>query len=208
MITGGIDDQGKFTASAELFNYRDNTHRLITQYALGVKDGKLPPYPRQVLTDNPDVVFFTGVAFGGYTGRVAPMFWNFRTGATRQVAGLRSPTQRASAASCFFGDADDGRIMVMGGGPTANNLVDIIDIDSAQPRYRPAPGLRAKKDEPELPHPADRVGVRGERRLGEHHRRGLVRGQHVQNLRRSTHGPQPAARRQPPPVPQQPAVPR
>ena len=146
LITGGIDDQGKFTASAELFNFRDNTHRLITQYALGVKDGNLPPYPRQVLTDNPDVVFFTGVAFGGYTGRVAPTFWNFRTGATRRVAGLRAPTQRASAASCFFGDAADGRIMVMGGGPTANNLVDIIDIDSAQPRYRPAPGLRAKKE--------------------------------------------------------------
>ena len=146
LITGGIDDQGRFTASAELFNYRDNTHRLITQYALGVKDGKLPPYPRQVLTDNPDVVFFTGVAFGGYTGLVAPMFWNFRTGATRKVAGLRSPTQRASAASCFFGDAADGRLMVMGGGPTANSLVDVIDIDSPSPRFRPAPGLRARKD--------------------------------------------------------------
>jgi hypothetical protein len=146
LITGGIDDQGKFTASAELFDYRDNTHRLITQYALGVTDGNLPPYPRQVLTDNPNEVFFTGVAFGGYTGRVAPTFWNFRTGATRRVAGLRSPTQRASAASCFFGDADGGRIMVLGGGPVANNLVDIIDIDSAQPRFRPAPGLRAPKD--------------------------------------------------------------
>ncbi len=146
LITGGIDDQGRFTASAELFNYRDNTHRLITQYALGVKDGKLPPYPRQVLTDNPDVVFFTGVALGGYTGLVAPMFWNFRTGATRKVAGLRSPTQRASAASCFFGDAADGRLMVMGGGPSANSLVDVIDIDSPSPRFRPAPGLRARKD--------------------------------------------------------------
>ena len=146
LITGGIDHNGQFTASAEMFDYRDNTHRLITNYAMGVKDGKLPPYPRQLLTDNPNVVFFTGVAHGGYTGRVAPMFWNFRTGAIRRVAGLRSPTQRAAAASCFYGDADDGRIMVMGGGPTANNLVDVIDIDSKYPRFRPAPGLRARKD--------------------------------------------------------------
>lgn len=31
LITGGIDDKGAYTASAELFDYRDNTHRLITQ---------------------------------------------------------------------------------------------------------------------------------------------------------------------------------
>ena len=145
LITGGIDHNGKFTASAELFNYRDNTHRLITRYAMGVKDDKLPLYTRQVLTDNPNVVFYTGVAWGGYTGRVSPLFWNFRTGAVRRVAGLRAPTQRDGAANCFYGDAKDGRIMVMGGGPTANNLVDIIDIDSKSPRFRAAPGLRAKK---------------------------------------------------------------
>lgn len=111
-----------------------------------MRDRKLPLYPRQVLTDDPNVVFFTGVGFGGYTGRVAPTYWNFRTGAVRRVAGLRAPTQRASAATCFHGDATDGQIMVMGGGPTANNLVDVIDIDAKSPRFRPAPGLRAKKE--------------------------------------------------------------
>jgi len=40
LITGGIDQNGAFTASAELFQYKNNTHRLITRYALGVK---LPP---------------------------------------------------------------------------------------------------------------------------------------------------------------------
>ena len=145
LITGGIDDQGEFTASAELFNYKDNTHQLITDYAMGVTDGKLPPYPRQVLTDNPNEVFFSGVAWGGYTGLVSPMFWNFRTGATRKVSGLRSPTERDGAANCFFGDSKDGQLMVMGGGPTANNLVDVIDIDSKNPKFRAAPSLRAKK---------------------------------------------------------------
>ncbi|MFT4165230.1 MAG: DUF1929 domain-containing protein [Microlunatus sp.] len=145
LITGGIDENGEFTASAEMFNYKDNTHRLITKYALGVKDGKLPPYGRQVLTDDPNTVFFSGVAWGGYTGLVSPMFWNFRTGKTRPVSGLRAPTQRDGAANCFYGDAKDGRLMVMGGGPTTNNLVDIIDLDSSNPRFRAAPGLRAKK---------------------------------------------------------------
>ena len=145
LITGGIDENGEFTASAEMFNYKDNTHRLITDYAMGVTDGKLPPYPRQVLTDDPNTVFFSGVAWGGYTGEVAPMFWNFKTGAVRRVSGLRSPAQRDAAANCFYGDAKDGRLMVMGGGPVANNLVDIIDLDSPKPRFRSAPGLRAAK---------------------------------------------------------------
>lgn len=146
LITGGIDENGEFTASAEMFDYRDNTHRLITEYALGVEDGKLPPYGRQVLTDDPDTIFFSGAAWGGYTGLVSPMFWNFKTGETRPVPGLRSPSQRDSAANCFFGDAKDGQLMVMGGGPTPNNLVDIIDLDSPDPQFRAAPGLRANKE--------------------------------------------------------------
>ena len=94
-----------------------------------MKDGNLPPYPRQVLTDNPNVVFFTGVAHRRLHRSGGPDVLELPD--RRHPEGHRSPlpTQRASAASCFYGDADDGRIMVMGGGPVANNLVDIIDID-------------------------------------------------------------------------------
>lgn len=145
LITGGINQDGAFTSSSEMFDYRNNTHRLIAQYSFGATDSRAPYYLHLHLTDNPNVVYYSGAALGGYTGRVSPQFWNFRTKQVRKVPGLRAPTKRSSAASCFLGDSNDGVLAIMGGNG-GNRYVDWVDLDSKSPRYRPGPNLRAAKE--------------------------------------------------------------
>lgn len=145
---GGYDQVGKVRSAAELINPKTLRARLIARYAFGVVD-TAPYYMRIMLTDNPDAVFFTGAAQGGYTGRVSPQIWNFRTNkVVKKIPGLRDPKNRSSAASCYFGDAEDGKVVTLGGGPKANNLTDWVDTDSKSPRYQPGGNLRAKKEFP------------------------------------------------------------
>lgn len=146
LMVGGYDQIGKLRSAAELINPRTLRARLIARYAFGVKD-TAPYYMRLMLTDNPNAVFFTGASQGGYTGKVSPQIWNFRTNKIlKKIPGLRDPKNRSSAASCYFEDAEDGKIVTMGGGGRENNLTDWVDIDSKSPRYRPGGNLRAKKE--------------------------------------------------------------
>ncbi len=146
LMVGGYDHTGKIRSAAEFIDPKTLRARLIARYAFGVKD-TAPYYMRLMLTDNPNAVFFTGASQGGYTGKVSPQIWNFRTNKVmKRVPGLRDPKNRSSAASCYFGDAEDGKIVTMGGGGRENNLTDWVDTDSKNPRYRPGGNLRAKKE--------------------------------------------------------------
>jgi hypothetical protein len=138
LITGGLDENGVLTGTSEIFDHRSNTHRMLPG------EQKFPLYPRIQLTKRGDY-FYSGVGFGGTTGSTPPGFWDPFRDTFSPVAGLRTPKQRSSAASCFVGDLRNQRILVMGGGSPAVNTTDRIKLSATTPRFTPGPTLKAKK---------------------------------------------------------------
>lgn len=139
LITGGLDHNGALTGTTELFDYRINTHQRLSGSHM------FPLYPRIRLTKRLDY-FFDGVGFGGYTGKAAPGFWEPTNGSRfTAVAGLRTPGQRSSGASCFVGDLRNQDLLVMGGGSPAVATTDRIKLSAASPRYTAGPTLKAAK---------------------------------------------------------------
>lgn len=138
LITGGIDHNGVITGSTEVFDHRTHTHTKLAG------NRKFPMYPRIVPTKRWDY-FFSGVGYGSATGTTPPGFWNPTTNTYQPVAGLRTPKQRSSAASCFLGDLRDQRVLVMGGGSPAVNTTDRIKLSVNSSQFVPGPNLRAKK---------------------------------------------------------------
>ena len=138
LITGGIDHNGVISGSTEIFDHRTDTHQKLS----GTR--KFPMYSRIVATKRGDY-FFSGSAYGADTGSVPPGFWNPNTNTYQPVAGLRTPRQRSSSASCFAGDLRDQRILVMGGGSPAVNSTDRIKLSTTSSRFVAGPTLKANK---------------------------------------------------------------
>jgi hypothetical protein len=61
------------------------------------------------------------------------------------VTGLRRPTQRTSAASCFVGDLRNQDFLILGGGAPATSTTDKINLASTNPTYTAGPRMRAAK---------------------------------------------------------------
>jgi hypothetical protein len=137
LITGGFDHNGALTGTTELFDYQTNTHRMLAG------SHKFPLYPHIRLTVKLNY-FFDGAGYGTTSG-YAPGFWDPVKNTFKSVSGLRSPSQRSSAASCFVGDMRNQNLLVMGGGHPAISTTDKIRLSDTSPKFVPGPSLKAKK---------------------------------------------------------------
>jgi hypothetical protein len=137
LITGGFDQNGALTGSTELFDYQTNTHHMLAG------SHKFPLYPHIRLTVKLNY-FFDGAGYGTTSGYPAG-FWDPVKNTFTSVAGLRSPSQRSSAASCFVGDLRNQNLLVLGGGHPAISSTDKIRLSDTSPKFVAGPSLKAKK---------------------------------------------------------------
>ena len=137
LITGGFDQNGALTGSTELFDYQTNTHHMLAG------SHKFPLYPHIRLTVKLNY-FFDGAGYGTTSG-YPPGFWDPVKNTFTSVSGLRSPSQRSSAASCFVGDLRNQNLLVMGGGHPAISSTDKIRLSDTSPKFVAGPSLKAKK---------------------------------------------------------------
>jgi hypothetical protein len=137
LITGGIDETGAVTQTTELFDYQTNTHQMLAG------THKFTLYPRIRLTKKLNY-FFDGIGYGK-TGDTPPGFWDPFKNTFTPVSGLRYPTRRSSAASCFMGDLRNQDLVVIGGGHPAITDTDKIRLSDASPKFVPAARLKTAK---------------------------------------------------------------
>lgn len=134
LISGGLDENGRNTPVVEHYNWRTNTLRTLP----GAR--QFPLYPRHHFAKNGTYFHAGGRPWS------PPGFWNpFVRNNFKPVAGHTNAGDRIGSASCFVGDVRDQRVMIMGGGWPATASTNIIDLDSAVPRYVPGPDLPAAK---------------------------------------------------------------
>jgi hypothetical protein len=105
-------------------------------------------YPHMFLLRDGRLFYSGGHVFGdakpGSAGGAT--LYNPRTGALRDVAGLREKNFRDQAASVLLPPAQSQKVLITGGGNInrglpGNRLTDIIDLTAATPVYRPGPDL-------------------------------------------------------------------
>lgn len=107
-----------------------------------------PTYPTLLQTAKPGVLFYTG-SNSGYgpadRGR-DPGLWNLTGNTFRTVPGIRDADQLETSMSAWAGPVQNQRVMVVGGGGVgesrkSSRRIDIVDLGTAAPRFRPGPDL-------------------------------------------------------------------
>ncbi|WP_433530771.1 galactose oxidase-like domain-containing protein [Micromonospora sp. CA-263727] len=107
-----------------------------------------PTYPSLFQTAVKDRLFYSGsnAGYGPEEQGRDPGFWNLRNNSFTKVDGLRDTDQLETSMSAWIGPVQDQRIMVVGGGGVgeselSSDRIDIIDLDSPNPRFTPGPDL-------------------------------------------------------------------
>lgn len=141
---GGLDKKAEGTVLTEMFDYSEMAW--LPQNAVPQTWSFWGTYPHMFLLDD-GKMFYTGAhTFGSGLPGTGASIYDWRTAQIWDVPGLRQKDLRDQAGSVFIGPVQDQRIMIVGGGNTernaeAINLVDIIDLNSANPEYKPGPDL-------------------------------------------------------------------
>ena len=128
-----------------------------------------PTYPALFLMPNGDL-FFTGASAGYGPATPAwrtPGIWNPNTDAFTPVTGMRDSNETETAGSIILPPAQDQRYAIIGGGGVGqSNLstgrIDIVDLDSKHPRWKPDGSLPVGTRYPEVViTPTDGVVISG-----------------------------------------------
>ena len=100
-----------------------------------------PTYPSLILTRD-GRLFHSGGNVDPILD-MAPGFVNVKTGSLTPIPGLSVPGTRDHSATVLLPPAQKQRVMIIGGGlfGAATGNVDVIKLDSANPRFRSAPAL-------------------------------------------------------------------
>jgi Galactose oxidase-like, Early set domain/GlxA beta barrel domain len=141
MAMSGLNGQGDISMNSETFNPTTN------QWTQGPVHG-FPTYPATFLTASGEL-FFTG-SNAGYGPATpdwrTPGFWNVKTNAFTPVPGIPDPQDLETSASVLLPPAQDGEIMVLGGGGVGQSnsttaRTALIDMDAPDPRWVRGPSL-------------------------------------------------------------------
>jgi hypothetical protein len=141
MTMSGLDDRGQVTMANEMFNPSTG------QWTEGPTHG-FPTYPATFLTANGEL-FFTGgnTGFGPASASWrTPGFWNVHTNTFTPVPGIADPQDLETSASVLLPPAQNGRIMVLGGGGVGQSQSStartaLIDMNAADPKWVQGPNL-------------------------------------------------------------------
>jgi hypothetical protein len=141
LAVSGLDQFGQIiTGHSEEFNLK--TQRWTLRPKL---QHSFPTYPALFLMPNGDL-FFTGASTGYGPDKWSwrePGIWNPNTDAFRPVtAGLQDPTMMETAGSIILPPAQDQRYAIVGGGGVGESQlstgrIDVVDLKSKDPRWRP-----------------------------------------------------------------------
>ncbi len=141
LAVSGLDQFGQIiTGHSEEFNLK--TQRWTVKPKL---QHSFPTYPALFLMPNGDL-FFTGASTGYGPNKWSwrePGIWNPNTNAFRPVTtGLQDPNQMETAGSILLPPAQDQRYAIIGGGgvgesPLSTGRIDVVDLNSAHPVWRP-----------------------------------------------------------------------
>jgi hypothetical protein len=115
-----------------------------------------PTYPALFLMPEGNL-FYSGsnAGYGSSSIGRTPGIWNLHDNSFRAVPGLRDPTETETSGSVLLPPAQAQRYMVVGGGGvgsslTATSRVDIADLASPEPRFKPAVNLAQPTRYPNL----------------------------------------------------------
>ena len=141
MSMSGLNDQGQIAMNSEMFNPSTG------QWTQGPAHG-FPTYPATFLTANGEL-FFTGSSAGYGPNTAAwrtPGFWNMQTNTFTPVPGIPDPGDLETSASVLLPPAQDGKIMVLGGGGVGQSASStartaLIDMNAADPKWVKGPNL-------------------------------------------------------------------
>jgi hypothetical protein len=141
MAMSGLNGQGQISMNSEMFSPATG------QWTQGPVHG-FPTYPATFLTASGQL-FFTGSNAGYGPATPAwrtPGFWNVKTNAFTPVPGIPDPQDLETSASVLLPPAQDGEIMVLGGGGvgqsnSATARTALIDMDAPDPHWVRGPAL-------------------------------------------------------------------
>lgn len=107
-----------------------------------------PTYPALFQTAKANTLFFSGAnsGYGPATKGRDPGLWSLADNGFTPVPGLRDANQLETSGSTWIGPVQNQRIMVVGGGGVGQSdlstgRIDIVDLNSAAPRFTPGPSL-------------------------------------------------------------------
>ena len=141
LAVSGLDDIGQVVPGKnEIYDPRTRTwSKAPTRY--------FPTYPSFFLT-GPDTVFYSGsnAGYGPADRGRRPGLWDLRSNTFTPVPGLRDPDVLETSSSVLLPPAQEGRVMVLGGGgvgesPRSTARTAIVDLTSDRPVFTPGPDL-------------------------------------------------------------------
>jgi hypothetical protein len=154
LAVSGLDQFGQIiTGDTEKFSLK--TRRWTVQPKL---EHSFPTYPALFLMPNGNL-FFTGASTGYGPDKWSwrePGIWNPNTNAFRPVtAGLKDANQLETAGSIILPPAQDQRYAIIGGGgvgesPLSTGRIEVVDLKSKDPRWRPDGSLPTGTRYPEV----------------------------------------------------------
>lgn len=144
MATAGLDGEGQILqGQTEIYDpaTRKWTNREdLTQY--------FPTYPAIFQTEKSGTLFYTGsnAGYGPADKGRTPGFWNLQDNTMQPVTGLRDPDLLETSSSSWAGPVQNQTLMVIGGGGVGESTqstgrIDIIKLNSPQPKFVPGPSL-------------------------------------------------------------------
>jgi hypothetical protein len=127
-----------------------------------------PTYPSLFLMPN-GKLFYTGSNAGYGSDEIGrdPGIWDLSDNTFDKVPGLRDPSQTETSGSVVLPPAQDQRYMIAGGGGIGDShkstaRTDVIDLNSASPRFKPGPDLERPLRYPNMVlTPDDKVVITG-----------------------------------------------
>jgi hypothetical protein len=165
LAVSGLNQFGQWiNGQSEIFNPQTKTWRLDPRLKKA-----FPTYPSLYLMPDGDL-FFTGASTGYGPAKGpdrTPGIWNPRTNAFRPVPGIRDPNLLETAGSVLLPPAQRQRYAIVGGGGVGESAkstgrIDIVDLDSKDPRWHAAGSLPEGTRYPEIViTPTDGVVISG-----------------------------------------------
>jgi len=145
LAVSGLDGGGQVVDGTQNEIYDPRTRTWTVRRDL---DRYFPTYPSLFQTGVPGRLFYTGsnAGYGPDDQGRRPGFWDLTDNTFTEVAGLRDADQLETSMSAWVGPVQDQRVMVVGGGgigesALSSSRIDVIDLDSADPAFRPGPDL-------------------------------------------------------------------
>jgi hypothetical protein len=143
---GGYDNRdgvAKVSTAVEMFDAAAN--RWLARTQVPQTNRYWGTYPHFFLMGNGNLFYTGGFTFGDQATATGAVIHNWRDGTSGDVPGLRDISLRDQAGSVLLPPAQNQTFMVVGGGSTdrggATNKVDTINLNGANPAYRPGPDL-------------------------------------------------------------------